>query len=235
MLAASYRPIGYAVVVAGFLALAYGLTMLFAVLDFFSLDGAPPAQVAAFLQANSGPLDLALASALVGYLLAVPMMLIITEATFRGQTDRPLKRHVALGLVWASLPLRPLWWAALITLMPSLLAVSAPGADPATAAATFVGYQMLGTVLNTATEDVAVNILGGGWFVLVGLSMATTRTLPPILGWIGVAIGVCYLVSAAELFGLSFGNGGEIIPLVASVSGPFWLGAAGLLAVRKAM
>jgi hypothetical protein len=227
------RKAGYTVVIAGFLSLAFGLTTLSAVLDFFSLDGAPASEIATFLQTHVGLLDLALISTLVGYLLAVPMMLMITEATFVGLTDRSRSRHVALGLVWASLPLRPLWWAGVITLMPSLLAASEQGTDQATATATFVGYQMLYTVLNTATEDIAINILGGSWFVLVGLTIASTRKLPAVLGWIGVVIGVFYIVSAAEVFGLSLASSLGIIQLVVSVAGPFWLGIAGMVAVRK--
>jgi hypothetical protein len=117
--------------------------------------------------------------------------------------------------------------------MPALLAASRPDADPDVAQTTFVTYQMLYTLLNTTTEDIAVNILGGGWFVLVGLTMATSRRLPALLGWIGAGIGFLYLVSSAELFGLQLGTSGNIIPLVAGVAGPFWLGAAGILAVRK--
>ena len=92
---------------------------------------------------------------------------------------------------------------------------------------------MLYTLLNTTTEDIAVNILGGGWFVLVGSTIVSSRRLPVLLGWIGVGIGLLYLVSSAELFGLVLGTSGNLIPLIAGVAGPFWLGAAGILAVRK--
>jgi hypothetical protein len=227
------RIVGYAVVTAGFLTLAYGLTMLSAVLSFFSLDAASLSTVVDFMAKNSTALNLSLVSAMVGYVLAVPMMLIITEAAFRGQTDQHRRKVFALGLVWASLPLRPLWWVAIITLMPTLMSISRPETDPMTAVATFTGYKMLSAVLNAVTEDVAVNILGGTWFVIVGLAIVATRSLPALLGWIGCAIGVIYVVSSAELFGFDFGTGGNFIPMVASVSGPFWLGAAGILAVRR--
>ena len=232
MPALSHRLLGYVVVVTGFLSLAFGLTTL-SVLDYFGLEGAPAADVAAFLNQNLSLLQASMMAAMVGYVIAVPMMLIITAATFRGEAPRGWRGDFALGLVWASLPLRPLWWAALITLMPALLAASRPDADPDVAQTTFVTYQMLYTLLNTTTEDIAVNILGGGWFVLVGLTMASSRRLPPLLGWIGAGIGLLYLVSSAELFGLQLGTSGNIIPLVAGVAGPFWLGAAGILAVRK--
>ena len=228
----SKRLLGYLVVVTGFLSLAYGLTML-SVLNYFSLEGAPPAAVAAFLGQNASVLQTSMMAALVGYLVAVPMMLIITTATFQGATRPGWRRDFAFGLVWASLPLRPLWWAALITLTPALLAASQPSADPDIARATFVAYQMLYTLLNTTTEDIAVNILGGGWFVLVGLTIVASRSLPSILGWTSVGIGALYLVSSAELFGMDFGTSGNLIPLIAGVAGPCWLGAAGLLAVRK--
>ncbi|MCA6333363.1 MAG: DUF4386 family protein [Phenylobacterium sp.] len=228
----SHRLLGYLVVATGFLGLAYGLTML-SVLDYFSLEGAPAAEVAAFLNQNGAVLQTSMMAALVGYLVAVPMMLIITAATFHGETQPGWRRDFALGLVWASLPLRPLWWAALITLTPTLLAASQPGADPDTTRATFTTYQMLYTLLNTTTEDIAVNILGGGWFVLVGSTIVSSRRLPAVLGWVGVGIGFLYLVSSAELFGLGLGTSGNIIPLIAGVAGPFWLGVAGILAVRK--
>lgn len=228
----SHRLLGYFVVATGFLGLAYGLTML-SVLDYFSLEGAPAAEVAAFLNQNGAVLQTSMMAALVGYLVAVPMMLIITAATFQGETQPGWRRDFALGLVWASLPLRPLWWAALITLTPTLLAASQPGADPDTTRATFTTYQMLYTLLNTTTEDIAVNILGGGWFVLVGWTIVSSRRLPAVLGWIGLGIGLLYLVSSAELFGLGLGTSGNLIPLIAGVAGPFWLGAAGILAVRK--
>ena len=230
---ASSRIVAYAVVTAGFLTLAYGLTMLSAVLNFLGLDGASLSTFAEFVTANSTAFNLSLVSAMVGYILAVPMMLIITEAAFGGQTDQPRRKSFALGLVWASLPLRPLWWIAIITLMPMLMAVSGPDADPTTAVATFTGYQMLYAFLNAATEDIAVNILGGGWFVIVGLTIVATRSMPALLGWIGCVIGAMYLVSSAELFGFAFGAGGGFIPILAGVAGPFWLGAAGILAVRK--
>ena len=228
----SKRSLGYLVVITGFLGLGYGLTML-SVLDFFSLEGAPPAEVSAFLQRNGSVVQTSMMAALVGYLVAVPMMLIITAAAFQGDTRPGWRRDFALGLAWASLPLRPLWWAALITVMPILLAASQPGADPETSRTTFTSYQMLYTVLNTTTEDIAVNILGGAWFVLVGLTIAASRNLPAVLGWIGVGIGVLYLVSSSEIFGLQMGTSGNLIPLIAGVAGPFWLGAAGILAVRK--
>lgn len=228
-----YRPAGYATVTLGFLSLGYGLTTLLVRIDFFSIEAASPSEVISFLQTNTGTLELALMSAMVGYLLAVPMMLIITAAAFPGQPSRVLSRDVAVGLVWASLPLRPLWWAAMIVLIPTMSAVSSSSTEPATTAATIVGYQMFYTVLNTATEDIAVNILGGIWFGIVGYMMAKSDGVSRILGITGVFIGACYVVSSAELFGLSMGTSGEIIPLLAGVLGPFWLGAAGLYAVRK--
>lgn len=63
-------------------------------------------------------------SALVGYLLAVPMMLLITLAAFHGKTALSLSRDVAVGLVRASLPLRPLWWGAAIIMIPKTSALS---------------------------------------------------------------------------------------------------------------
>lgn len=233
MLPASPRIVGYTVVTAGFLSLAYGLTMLSAVLGFLSLDEASLSTFADFVTKNSRALNVSLISTMVGYILAVPMMLIITEAAFRGTTDQHRRKSFALGLVWASLPLRPLWWAAVITLMPMLMSVSTPETDPMTAIATFTNYKMFFAVLNTITEDVAVNILGGTWFVIVGLIIVATRSLPALLGWIGCVVGIIYIVSSSELFGLDFGAGGNSIPMVASVSGPFWLGAAGILAVRR--
>lgn len=228
-----YRSAGYATITLGFLSLGYGLTTLLVGLDFFSIEDASPADVISFLQANAGTLEPALMSAMVGYLLAVPMMLIITAAAFPDQPIRVLSRDVAVSLVWASLPLRPLWWAAMIVLMPTMSAVSSSATEPATTAATIVGYQMLYTVLNTATEDIAVNILGGIWFGIVGYMMVKSAGASRILGVIGVIIGACYVISSAELFGLSMGTSGEIIPLLAGVPGPLWLGAAGLYAVRK--
>ena len=69
--------LGYLVVVTGFMCLASGLTTL-SVLDFFGLEGAPSSEVAAFLNKNGLVLQVSLMMALVGYLIAVPMMLIIT-------------------------------------------------------------------------------------------------------------------------------------------------------------
>ncbi|MCA3511049.1 MAG: DUF4386 family protein [Rhodobacter sp.] len=230
---ASSRIVGYAVVTAGFLTLAYGLTMLSAVLNFLGLDGASLSTVADFVARNSTALHLSLVSTMVGYVLAVPMMLIITEAAFGGQTDQPRRKSFALGLVWASLPLRPLWWLAIITLLPTLMAVSGPEADPATAVATFTGYQMLTAFLNAVTEDIAVNILGGGWFVIVGLAIVARRSMPALLGWIGCVIGAFYLVSSGEIFGFAFGAAGGFIPVLVGPAGVFWLGAAGFLAVRR--
>ncbi|MCE2738047.1 MAG: hypothetical protein LW703_06710 [Rhodobacter sp.] len=229
----SSRIVGYAVVTGGFLTLAFGLTMLSAVLNFLGLDGASLSTVADFVARNSTALNLSLISTMVGYVLAVPMMLIITEAAFGGQTDQPRRKSFALGLVWASLPLRPLWWLAIITLLPMLMAASGPEVDPATAVATFTGYQMLSAFLNAATEDIAVNILGGGWFVIVGLAIVARRTMPALLGWIGCVIGALYLVSSGEIFGFAFGAAGGFIPVLVGPAGVFWLGAAGFLAVRR--
>lgn len=230
---ASSRIVAYAVVTGGFLTLAFGLTMLSAVLNFLGLDGASLSTVADFVAKNSTALNLSLISTMVGYVLAVPMMLIITEAAFGGQTDQPRRKSFALGLVWASLPLRPLWWLAILTLLPMLMAASGPEVDPATAVATFTGYQMLSAFLNAATEDIAVNILGGGWFVIVGLTIVATRTMPALLGWIGCVIGALYLVSSGEIFGFAFGAAGGFIPVLVGPAGVFWLGAAGFLAVRR--
>jgi hypothetical protein len=227
------RITGYAVVAGAFLAIGYGLTTLFVVLDFFGIEGAAASVVTDYLHTNASALNLSLLSVMIGYLLSVPVMLAITQAAFGSQTDRPFRRHFAFGLVWASLPLRPIWWSMLITMMPMLLAVSRPGTDPTIATATFVNYQTLGAVFNTITEDIAINIFGGTWFVLVGLTIVATRSLPRILGWLGILIGVFYLVSSSELFGFSFGNGGGLVAMIASISGPFWLGAAGFLSIRK--
>lgn len=76
---------------------------------------------------------------------------------------------------------------------------------------TVVGYQMFYTVLNTATEDIAINLPGGSWFVII----VYVRTMSPvssrIIGIIGMVTGACYLLSSAELFGLKMGGSGEVI------------------------
>jgi hypothetical protein len=47
-------------------------------------------------------------------------------------------------------------------------------------------------------------------------------------------IGALYLLSSSELLGMSFGEGGGIIPVIASVSGPFWiLFVGGAVALRS--
>jgi hypothetical protein len=84
-------------------------------------------------------------------------------------------------------------------------------------------FRMLDTVLNTATEDIAVNVLGGAWFVLIGREILRKGGLMVALGAITMLIGVLYLLSSAELLGMSFGEGGGILPVVVSVSGPFWM------------
>lgn len=168
-------------------------------LDFFSIETAGPADVVNFLQTSADILELGLMSAMVDDLLLVPMMLLITSAALHGKTALSPSRDVAVGFVWASLPLRPLWWAAMIVMVPTMSALSIPSREPATLASTVVGYQMIHTVLNTATEDIAFNLLGGSWFVIIEYVMTMCPVSSRILGIIGMVIGACYLLSSAEL------------------------------------
>lgn len=211
-----------AIVIVTFLLLLYGLTTLSAVLGFFGVTQRSSHDIIAFYAANAPTLQKALFATLLGYLLSVPVMAMVTRH-YRGADRGFGSGDVMLGLVWGSLALRPLWWAAHLVLMPNILALGARGTDPAEIASFMSAFRMLDTVLNTATEDIAVNVLGGAWFVLIGREILRKGGLMVALGAITMLIGVLYLLSSAELLGMSFGEGGGILPVVVSVSGPFWM------------
>jgi hypothetical protein len=84
-------------------------------------------------------------------------------------------------------------------------------------------FRILDLVLNTVTEDIAVNVLGGAWFAMIGLEMLRRGGRMIVLGSVTMLIGVMFITSSAELMGFSFGEGGGIIPIMVSVAGPFWL------------
>ena len=211
-----------AVVIATFLLLFYGLTTLSAVIGFFGVSQRSPQDIIAFYATNAPILQKALFAALLGYILSVPVMAMVTRH-YQGADRETRFGDLMVGLLWASLALRPLWWAAHLVLMPDIVALGAPGTNPAEIAAFMTAFRMLDTILNTVTEDIAVNVLGGAWFLLIGREILRKGGRMLAVGGITMLIGALYLLSSSELLGMSFGEGGGIIPVIASVSGPFWI------------
>jgi len=210
-----------ALVVLAFVLLLYGGATL-AAMGFFEVMTRPAGEIVEFYATQAGTLRPALAAMLIGYLLVVPVMAMVTRHV-QGENRDSRFGGLALGLLWASLALRPLWWAAHVVLLPSVVALGAPGTDPAESAAFMSAFRMVDTVLNTATEDIGVNVLGGAWFVLIGREMLRQGGRMPALGAVTILLGALFLVSSAELLGLSLGETGGIVPLIVSVAGPFWL------------
>ena len=66
------------------------------------------------------------------------------------------------SMFWASLALRPFWWAAMIILMPRMSELSITSTEPMTLSATVVGFQMPLPSLEHVTADIASNLRGGG-------------------------------------------------------------------------
>lgn len=210
-----------ALVVLAFVLLLYGGATL-ASMGFFGVMTRPSGDIVEFYATQAGTLRTALSAMLFGYLLVVPVMAMVTRHV-QGENRDSRFGGLALGLLWASLALRPLWWAAHVVLLPSVVALGAPGTDPAEGAAFMSAFRVMDTVLNTATEDIGVNVLGGAWFVLIGREMLRQDGRMPALGAVTVLLGALFLVSSAELLGLSLGESGGIVPLIVSVAGPFWL------------
>jgi predicted secreted protein len=215
--------------------MAIGFAVLFGVLDFFNQDSSGMAQFARYINASGALLPIAISMLLVGYMLFAPVALIITGASVPHGARESLSSQFGRGLIWASLALRPLWWAALLLYMPVIGATFADGANvsPVEAASYGVSFTMLHTLLNTITEDIGVNILGGAWFVLVGAMMWRHATFHKGIAVSGIVIGAVYLLSAGELFGLNAFAGGNPIPIFVSIAGPLWLLVTGLIAVRR--
>jgi predicted secreted protein len=138
------------------------------------------------------------------------------------------------GLVWASLALRPLWWVALLLFLPVMTAAGAPDSTATPAEVSSIGttFNIISSLLNVVTEDIGVNIFGGLWFILVGVMMQRQRTFAPAFAWSAIVIGLVYLLSSGEIFGLAAFEGGNPIPTLVSIAGPLWLLAAGVVAVR---
>lgn len=211
-----------ALVIITFLLLFFGLTTLAAVLNFFDVMQRSSADIITFYKMHGPTLQVALFATLLGYLLAVPIMAMVTQ--HYQPANRPARfGGLMLGILWASLALRPLWWAAHIVLLPNVVALGTPGTDPAEIAAFMSTFRILDLVLNTVTEDIAVNVLGGAWFAMIGLEMLRRGGRMILLGSVTMLIGVMFITSSAELMGFSFGEGGGIIPIMVSVAGPFWL------------
>jgi hypothetical protein len=209
-------------VVITFLLLFSGLTTLAAVLNFFDVMQRSSADIITFYKMHGPTLQGALIATLLGYLFAVPIMAMVTQ--HYQPANRPARfGGLMLGILWASLALRPLWWAAHIVLLPNVVALGTPGTDPAEIAAFMSTFRILDLVLNTVTEDIAVNVLGGAWFAMIGLEMLRRGGRMIVLGSVTMLIGVMFITSSAELMGFSFGEGGGIIPIMVSVAGPFWL------------
>jgi len=208
-------------VILTFLLMLYGGATL-AAIDFFGASTRSPGDIIQFYTSQATTLQNGLIAMLVGYLLTVPVMAMVTTHVQRGSEESRFG-DLLPGLLWASLALRPLWWAAHIVLLPSIVALGAPGADPAEVSRFMSAFRIMDTVLNTATEDIGVNVLGGAWFVLIGREILQKGGRMVAPGIVTILLGALFLFSSAELLGLSMGQPGGVIPLLVSVAGPIWL------------
>lgn len=114
-------------------------------------------------------------------------------------------------------------------LIDPVAATTAPDADPAATAATMTASGSLDAV----TEDVRVNLLGGGWFVVTGLLMRRGGGFPRVVAYAALVMGALFVASSGKPTGIESSIGGGLIPLAVSVAGPRWPVAAGALALRR--
>lgn len=228
------RGAGYSLVASMFGTLLVGFGVMFGVLDFFSLEGAGADAFGSFLRTHEVLFRQTLATLTIGYLLVVAVMLLVTRAA-SGNGDGGTLARLCNGLIWASLALRPIWWVALIILTPTMIAATTPGEDPLIVRSAFAAFSMINGVLNTVSEDVGVNIFGGLWFIAVGVLMRRQGTFGSVLPWLGMIVGLLFLLSSGELFGLEAAEGGGLIPMTVSIGGPIWLAVSGVIAVRRVL
>jgi len=110
--------------------------------------------------------------------------------------------------------------------------VAADGADASSQRQTIeVAFATLHRLLGVGIGEHLGYLLTGVWTVLVGISIVTTPTLVPWLGWLGVPIGAALLIGSVEFVGPNERSGwqfaGNLIPL-AYIAWSLWLIALGI-------
>jgi hypothetical protein len=187
-------------------------------------QGMPVAEAFPQISAEWGAFRAGYAALALSGILFVPAAIYILQVV-RPAGAAPLWLLVAAAFALTSGALRSLWYAASLTVVPTLERLW-QGADAPTQAAVNVFYIGVNDLLSTVQEDIGVNFFGALFALIVGVVVLRRGGFPRWTGALAVLSSACYLISSSELIGLP--NPGPI-----QVAGPvlstIWLIALGVI------
>jgi hypothetical protein len=151
-------------------------------------------------------------------------MLYIARVASKSAPDSALTKPLT-ALAIASGTLRSLWWFGLLTQIP-LMATLWQQADEAGKAMLNLHYILLNDFLSTMQEDVGVNLFGGSFLLLFGISVWRSQAYPKWVAISSLIASISFIASSSEFLGIA---GGSILPVLGpSISGCLFI-AMGVL------
>jgi hypothetical protein len=186
-------------------------------------QGMSAAEAFPLIAANLGAFRLGYGALTLAGILFIPAAVFILQAVRPAEGSAPLWLQTAAALAIASGALRTIWYAASLTVVPTLMG-QWEGADETTRAAINVLYVTLNDLLSTVQEDVGVNFLGATFTLIVAAATMRGGRLPRWTGVLALGASLAYVVSSAELVGLP--NPSELQAVGPALSA-IWLMALG--------
>ena len=195
-----------------------------------TIQGMPATEALPVIREGIGALRLGYTLLVLDALLLLPAAYFVVRAMTGGQRPGPLLQ-LACGFAVASAALRSLWWAVGLTVYPVLDGLLVSGQTGAAGReAVNVTYIAINEVFSTVAEDIAVNIFGALFTILVSVAILAGRGFPRWLGVWGILGGLLPVSSSAELLGF---RSGAVIPVLAPTTTQLWFLAMGVAIWRK--
>jgi hypothetical protein len=192
-------------------------------------QGMSAAEAFPIIAPNLGAFRLGYAALTLAGILFIPAAVYILQAIRPASGPAPLWLQTAAALAIASGALRVIWYAASLTVVPTLMG-QWEGADVATRAAIDVVYISLNDLLSTVQEDIGVNFLGATFTLIVAAATLRGGRLPRWTGALALVASLAYLISSSELVGLPNPSGLQALgPALSAI----WLMALGVIELLR--
>jgi len=214
------------------------LSGLFSLIGFLTLpasgwpdttQGMPAADAFPLISANLGAFRLGYLAMVAAGILFLPAAIYILRVLQPADRPIPLWLLVAAALALTSGALRVLWYAASLTVVPTLIGLW-QDADPATHAAINVVYITVNDLLSTIQEDIGVNFLGAGFMLIVAVAVLRQGLFPRWTGALALVAGLGYVISSSELAGIPNPSGVQVVgPALSAI----WLMILGVIELLR--